>query len=390
MRKKTLLVQHNSRSLGMECAGNEIHYGQQKQASLTEKAFRIWGTCCNLPADKRICHLNYNLKAMKYRSFKGTSISEVGLGTWQLGSADWGSINEAEAFSILESFVAEGGNFIDTADVYGMGISERTIGKFLSTAAGNLFVATKLGRRSDGENGWPQNFSYERMKRQAEESLTHLGVDTLFLEQLHCIPTEELRQGHVFDHLRRLQQDKLIRHWGVSVETTEEALLCLEQDGLASLQVIFNLFRQHVADEIFAIAKEKDVAIIVRVPLASGLLTGKFNEQTSFAPNDHRNFNADGSAFNAGETFSGIEFRQGVKLAGEIASKFPDNRTAQWAIRWILDHPEVTTVIPGASKVEQVRSNVAASNLPSLLPERHAELRKLYDEKIRSSIRGHY
>ncbi len=327
---------------------------------------------------------------MQYRLFRGTKISEVGLGTWQLGSADWGAIEEAEAFSILQTFADAGGNFIDTADVYGMGISEKIIGRFLKTTGNEMWVATKLGRRQDGGCGWPQNFTYDAMRRHVESSLEHLGVSQLFLEQLHCIPTNELRAGKVFDHLRRLQEEGLIRHWGVSVETSEEALICLEQEGLASLQIIFNLFRQHIADIVFAKAAEKGIALIVRVPLASGLLTGKFTENTTFSAQDHRHFNANGEAFNAGETFSGVPFKEGVKLSKEMAALLPDDRLAQWAIRWILDHPEVTTVIPGATKVAQVQSNVGASDLPPLPTAIHRQLRSLYDDKIKSIIRGHY
>jgi aryl-alcohol dehydrogenase-like predicted oxidoreductase len=327
---------------------------------------------------------------MQTRLFKEVRISEVGLGTWQLGSADWGAVNEDEAFRILQIFVDAGGNFIDTADVYGMGISERLIGKFLKTLNQEVYVATKLGRRGDRDYGWPQNFQYDVMRRQVEDSLQHLGLNQLFLEQLHCIPTEEMRSGKVFDHLRKLSEEGLIRYWGASVETSEEALMCLEQEGISSLQIIFNLFRQHVADEIFAKAKEKNVSLIVRVPLASGLLTGKFNENTRFGEKDHRNFNANGEAFNAGETFSGIEFKHGVNLSREIAGLLPDDRTAQWAIRWILDHPEVTTVIPGATKESQVQGNVAASELPPLSSSVHQELRRLYDQKIFPSIRGHF
>ncbi|PSL35040.1 aldo/keto reductase [Chitinophaga ginsengisoli] len=327
---------------------------------------------------------------MNYRPFKDVQVAEVGLGTWQLGSADWGNIDEEEAIKILKAYTDAGGNFIDTADVYGMGVSETIIGKFLQSADKELFVATKLGRRGDVPNGWPQNFTYDAMKRHAEESLQHLGLSQLFLEQLHCIPTEEMRSGKVFDNLRKLQQEGLIRYFGASVETSEEAMICLEQEGLASLQIIFNLFRQHVADEVFAKAKEKGVALIIRVPLASGLLSGKFKEDTVFEENDHRNYNANGEAFNTGETFSGIEFREGVKLAGSIRALLPDEHMAAWAIRWILDHPEVTTVIPGASKISQVNSNVAASGLQPLSAAAHAQLRKLYDEEIHSRIRGHY
>lgn len=327
---------------------------------------------------------------MNYRNFKDVQVSEIGLGTWQLGSADWGTVNEEEAFGILQQFIDNGGNFIDTADVYGMGISEKLIGKFLKDVQGEIHVATKLGRRSDAPNGWNQNFTLDFMRRQVEDSLNNLGFHKLFLEQLHCIPTEVMREGKVFDNLRTLQDEGLIRYFGASVETSEEALLCLEQEGLASLQIIFNLFRQHVADEVFAKANEKGVAIIVRVPLASGLLTGKFSEDTQFAENDHRNFNADGQAFNAGETFSGIEFSKGIRLANKMKGMMPDEQMAQLALRWILDFPEVTTVIPGASKTSQVISNVNASSLQPLSKEVHQQLRDLYDRDIKPEIRGHY
>ncbi|MDT3405070.1 aldo/keto reductase [Mucilaginibacter terrae] len=327
---------------------------------------------------------------MNYREFKDVQIAEVGLGTWQLGSADWGVVDNSEALNILKAYTDAGGNFIDTADVYGMGVSETVIGEFLRSVDKDIYVATKLGRRGDEGNGWPQNFTYDAMKRHTEESLQHLGLSQLFLQQLHCIPTEEMRSGKVFDNLRKLQQEGLIQYFGASVETSEEALICLEQEGLASLQIIFNLFRQHVADEVFAKAKEKGVALIVRVPLASGLLSGKFNADTQFEPKDHRNFNANGDAFNAGETFSGIDFKQGVKLAEEMKTMLPDDRMAQWAIRWILDHPEVTTVIPGASKISQVNNNVEASTLKTLSADVHQQLRKLYDEEIKGLIRGHY
>lgn len=327
---------------------------------------------------------------MNYRKFKDISVSEIGLGTWQLGSADWGTINDEDAFAILNTFVDLGGNFIDTADVYGMGVSESIIGRFLKTTSKELFIASKIGRRGDGENGWPQNFSYDAMKKHVESSLKNLDVPSLFLEQLHCIPQEELQSGNVFEHLRKLQDQKLIENWGVSVETAEEALICLEQEGLASLQIIFNLFRQHYADEFFAKAKEKNVALIVRVPLASGLLSGKYNDSTQFSANDHRNYNANGEQFNVGETFAGIEFSKGVKYATDISQQFPDERTSQWAIRWILDHPEITTVIPGATRVSQVESNMAASELSPLSSETHQKLSTLYKQEILPNIRGRF
>lgn len=327
---------------------------------------------------------------MNYRNFKGTNIAEVGLGTWQLGSADWGQLDDTLAFEILQAYVNAGGNFIDTADVYGMGVSERLIGEFLKSTDKGLFIATKLGRRNDSPFGWPQNFSYNAIKRHVEDSLKNLGLDQLFLEQLHCVPTEELRKGEVFDHLRRLQSEGLIKHFGVSVETTEEALICLAHKDVASLQIIFNLFRQHLADEFFDKAQQQQVALIARVPLASGLLSGKFTAQTIFEISDHRNYNADGEAFNVGETFSGVPFKNGVALADEIKLVLPEGNLATQSIRWILDHPAIVTVIPGASKVSQVESNIAASSLPPLTEEVHQQLRRLYDARIKPEIRGVY
>lgn len=329
---------------------------------------------------------------MNYRSFKEASVAEVGLGTWQLGSSEWGDVSEEEAFSILQSYVDNGGNFIDTADIYGMGISERTIGKFLKQVDTDqeLYVATKLGRREDDGYGWPQNFTYDVMREHVESSLENLGVDQLFLDQFHCIPKKQLEKGDVFDHFRKIQEEGLIKHWGVSVETAEEAKICLQQEGLGSLQIIFNLFRQHLAEDFFREAAEKEVSLIVRVPLASGLLTGKFDENTTFPEDDHRNFNADGEAFNVGETFSGIKFEKGVKLARKIEEIMPDGDMPQLALRWILDHPEVTTVIPGATKKKHVISNTGASELQPLSEEVHEKLADLYEDEIRPNIRGRY
>ncbi|MDR8394130.1 aldo/keto reductase [Aliifodinibius sp. S!AR15-10] len=329
---------------------------------------------------------------MEYRSFKEASVAEVGLGTWQLGSSEWGEVDEEEAFSILQAYLDNGGNFIDTADIYGMGISERKIGKFLKQAETDrdIYVATKLGRREDDGYGWPQNFTYKAMREHVVSSLENLGVDQLFLDQFHCIPKEQLEKGDVFDHFRKIQDEGLIKHWGVSVETAEEAKICLQQEGLGSLQIIFNLFRQHMANEFFEVAAEKDVALIVRVPLASGLLTGKFDENTTFPEDDHRNFNADGEAFNVGETFSGIEFSKGIELTRKIQDIMPKGSMPQLALRWILDHPQVTTVIPGATKKAHVESNTGASDLQPLGKEAHKKLRELYEAEIRPNIRGRY
>ena len=325
---------------------------------------------------------------MKYRNFCGLPISDIGLGTWQLGSSDWGEISEEKAFAILQAYVDNGGNFIDTADVYGGGNSERVIGNFLSQLNSEMFIATKFGRRSDNGFGWPKNFGIDTIRRQTEESLKNLQLNSIFLQQIHCIPFEILKEGKVFEALRKLQDEKLIQHWGVSVETEEEALFCLEQEGISSLQIIFNIFRQHYSESFFKKAYEKGVALIVRVPLASGILSGKFSENTTFENSDHRNYNSNGEHFNVGETFSGIEFSKAIGFANEIKTIFGTNYIAPLALRWILDFPEITTVIPGASSVIQVTKNISVSDMPPISTDCHKALSKLYKEKIRKEIRG--
>ena len=323
----------------------------------------------------------------------GTAISEVGLGTWQLGNADWGMVDSSEAQTILTRSVECGVNFIDTADVYGMGHSERAIGKFLKSASTEIHVATKLGRRHDEPHGWPQNFTLETMRTHTEDSLRQLGVDALFLTQLHCIPTDELRRGEVFDHLRALQSEGLVRHWGVSVETAEEGLLCLEQPGLTSLQIIFNIFRQKLVEELLPAAQAKGVGLIARVPLASGLLVGRFTADTTFPEADHRHYNAEGQYFNIGETFAGVGLTNGTVLAKAVRGALPDpgeHSMAQQSLRWVLDHDAITTVIPGASRLAQAESNPAVSGMNSLPPEIHSKLRELYADRIQEKIVGAY
>lgn len=327
---------------------------------------------------------------MQYRPFGRDSlaVSEVGLGTWQLGG-DWGAVSDAEAHTILQAAVDHGVTFFDTADVYGLGLSERRIGAFLREHDGDVFVATKLGRRP--EPGWPANFTPDVMRRHTEASLERLGVDALDLTQLHCLPTEVLRDGAVFDALRLLQDEGLIRRFGASVESMEEALLCLEQDGLYALQIIFNIFRQKPIDALFERAQQREVALIVRLPLASGLLAGKFTRDTTFPVGDHRHYNRDGAAFNVGETFAGLPFERGVDLAEAIKPLVPEGLTmAQMAQRWVLDHGAVSVVIPGATKVRQVVANAAVSDLPPLSNTLYGRLRALYDAEVADHIRGPY
>ncbi len=327
---------------------------------------------------------------MKKRVFgkTGIKVSEVGLGTWQLGT-DWGEVTEEESLSVLSDAIDKGVTFIDTADVYGAGRSEMSIGKVLKKRKEKLFVASKVGRWHNP--GWPENLTLDNMRIQIENSLERLDLDVLDLIQLHCIPTESLEKGEVFDNLRILKQEGLIKNFGVSVETMGEALLCLKQDDVVSLQIIFNVLRQKPITSLFDAAKKSNTALIVRLPLASGLLSGKMTKNTKFDPSDHRNYNRDGQKFNVGETFAGLPFEKGVELVDEIKHLVPEGMTmAQMAIRWILDYDAVSVVIPGASKTKHVDSNVQASELPPLSSELHQTLTEFYEKKTASHIRGVY
>lgn len=327
---------------------------------------------------------------MRYREFGGAGfeVSEVGLGTWQLGGADWGDVDDAGALETLHAAADAGVTFLDTADVYGLGRSESLIGRFLAEREGEFVVATKLGRFP--EPGWPGNFSLAALRAHTEASLRRLGVERIDLTQLHCIPTEVLREGAVFEGLRELRREGKIRAFGVSVESNEEAELCLREEGVASLQVIFNVFRQKPV-EFFAEAKRRGVALIVRLPLASGLLAGKLTRETRFPENDHRRYNRDGEQFNVGETFAGLRYERGLELVEELRPLVPEGTTmAQMALRWVLDHDAVSTVIPGARNAAQVRGNVAASDLPPLGEELHRRLREWYEAEVAAEIRGPY
>lgn len=320
---------------------------------------------------------------------KGFQVSEVGLGCWQLG-ADWGQdISKEKAFAILNEAVEQGITFFDTADVYGLGKSEGFIGDFLKETKYPVRVATKFGRHS---SVFPDQYSEEALRKSVHGSIERLGVDSLDLIQLHCIPTEELRKGEVFDWLRKLKDEGLIRAFGASVETVEEGLICLQQEGLCSLQVIFNVFRQKLVEELLPQAINARVGIIVRLPLASGLLAGKFTRDTRFPENDHRNFNQNGEIFNVGETFAGLPFETGVGLSEKIKREFlPEGMNmVQFTLRWILDHEAVSTIIPGASSPDQVKSNASVSDLSPLSKEIHDQLAAFYREEVHHRIRGAY
>lgn len=316
----------------------------------------------------------------------GLQISEIGLGCWQFGG-DFGEMDRDTAMAIMAAAIEHGVDFFDTADVYGDGRSERWIGEFFRESSADLTVGTKLGRRGI----YPDGYSLEALAAATERSLSHLGVEALDLTQLHCVPTAVLRDGQIFGWMDQLKAQGKIRHYGASVESVEEALICLQHPGCETLQVIFNLLRPKMIEELFAKAQAQNVGIIARLPLASGLLSGKFTQTTEFAPQDHRNYNRDGAAFNVGETFAGLPYDIGIDAVNTIKPHVPDGMSAaQMALRWILDHDAVSTIIPGASRVTQVESNAAAASLAPLPDTLHAALRGLVRAQVEPHIRGPY
>lgn len=318
----------------------------------------------------------------------GRAVGEIGLGTWQIGG-NWGDVTEETALATLRAAHEAGTTFFDTADVYGSGRSETLIGKFLKELRAPVFVATKFGR--SGTPGWPGNFTRAVVREHTEASLKRLGVDRVDLTQLHCLPPDVMERGEIFEWLRELRSEGKIGAFGASVESMDEALVCLRQPDLASLQIIFNIFRQKPIHALFAAAKKQNVALIVRLPLASGLLGGKMSAATTFDASDHRNFNRDGQSFNVGETFAGLPFAKGVALADALKPLVPAGETlAGMALRWCLDFDAVSVVIPGAKNPEQARANARASALPPLGPELHARLADFYARDVAAHIRGAY
>jgi len=331
-----------------------------------------------------------NFLRMNFRTLgkTGRKVSEVGLGTWQLGSS-WGEVSEEDALATLRVAAETGVNFFDTADVYGDGRSERLIGRFLKETRLPAFVATKLGRSS--KPGWPKNFTRAAVREHVEGSLQRLGVEELDLIQLHCVPLAVLKSGEIFEWLDELEQEGKIKAFGASVESMEEAHVCAAQPGLVSLQIIFNIFRQKPIHTLFKLAKAMNIALIIRLPLASGLLGGKMTKQTQFSADDHRVTNRDGKQFNVGETFAGLPFEKGVDLADTLKPFVPAGQSmADFALRWCLDFDAVSVVIPGARNPEQARGNAAASSLAPLSKELHARLADFYTRQVAAHIRGPY
>lgn len=313
----------------------------------------------------------------------GRPVSVVGLGAWQIGGS-WGSVPDQDARAVLDAAVECGITMIDTADVYGDGRSERFIGELLAKprTPADLFVATKMGRRVEQR---PEHYHLDNFRAWLDRSRANLGVDTIDLVQLHCPPSPVYAGDAVFDALDTLVAEGVIRAYGVSVETCDEALAALARPHLASIQIILNCFRLKPLEEVLPAAREAGVGIIARVPLASGLLAGGYDETTRFAEDDHRTFNRRGESFDVGETFSGVPYEVGLAAVRELAP-LTDRPLAQFALRWVIDQPGVTTVIPGARRPEQVRANAAAAELPPLTADQLAGVRDAYDRLIRPHV----
>jgi aryl-alcohol dehydrogenase-like predicted oxidoreductase len=315
----------------------------------------------------------------------GYQISEVGLGAWQIGGS-WGSVPDEDAIKLLHTAIDCGINFFDTADVYGDGRSEQLIRRALADRNETIVVATKAGRRLQPHGAI--GYNRENLTAFVERSLKNLGRESLDLLQLHCPPTEVYYQPEVFGILDDLKKAGKILHYGVSVEKVEEALKAIEFDGVESVQIIFNIFRQRPLDIFLARAVLKNTAVIVRLPLSSGLLSGKITRDTTFAADDHRNFNRHGEQFDQGETFSGVDLDVALSAVDELRGLVPSGMSmAQFALRWILDEEAVSCVIPGARNEQQVRENAAASDLPPLGADLHDQIAAIYNESIRPLVR---
>jgi aryl-alcohol dehydrogenase-like predicted oxidoreductase len=323
---------------------------------------------------------------VNYREFgrTGWKVSEVSFGAWAIGG-DWGSVKDADSLAALNTAIDLGVNLIDTADVYGDGRSEKLVAKLLKERGDQVYVLTKAGRRLSPHTA--DGYNAENLNRFVDRSLKNLAVECIDLVQLHCPPTEVYYRPEVFGALDDMVQAGKIRHYGVSVEKVEEALKAIEYPGVQSVQIIFNMFRHRPADLFFAEAKRRGVAILARVPLASGLLTGKMTRESTFAADDHRQYNRYGQAFDRGETFSGVDFETGLEAVEEIKALLPEGMTmAQFALRWILMFDAVSCVIPGAKRPSQAEDNCKTSDLPPLGDETMERIAAIYDRYIREQV----
>jgi len=323
---------------------------------------------------------------VNYRTFSNTGwqVSEVGFGAWAIGG-DWGHVAQEDALAALRTAIENGVNFIDTADVYGDGRSERLVGQVIKEFPEKIYVATKAGRRLDPFVA--EDFTRENLTAFIDRSLKNLDVERLDLVQLHCPPTEVYYMPEVFGYLDELVDEGKIQYYGVSVEKVEEAIKAIEYPNVTSVQIIFNIFRQRPAELFFPLAQKKDVAILTRVPLASGLLTGKMSEETTFPESDHRNYNREGEAFDVGETFAGVPFKTGLAAVDELRSLVPEVFSmAQFALRWILMFDAISLAIPGAKNPKQAKENAAAAELPALDRETMMKIEGIYNQYIREEV----
>lgn len=328
-----------------------------------------------------------NRNKMKYRILgkTGWNVSEVSLGTWQVGGGWGGTFDEKTAHKILHQAIDQGINFIDTADVYDAGLSEHAVGKVLRERSEKVYIATKCGRQINPHIN--EGYTPQVLRQYVEASLKNTGLETIDLIQLHCPPTPVYQREEIFELFGKLKEEGKIQAMGVSVELVNEAFAAMQYEIVSTIQIIFNMFRHKPAEQLFTRPDISKYGIIARVPLASGLLTGKLHANTVFDPQDHRTFNRNGEAFDKGETFSGIDFHKGLLAVEELKEIFKGNEPlAAWAIRWVLMFPQVSTVIPGASKVEQVSSNLQAMNLPEISPEKMEAVRNIYEKYFKEDI----
>jgi aryl-alcohol dehydrogenase-like predicted oxidoreductase len=323
---------------------------------------------------------------MNYRLLgrTGMKVSEVSFGAWAIG-ASWGPVDDRESFAALNKAVDLGVNFIDTADVYGMGRSEKLIGRLLRERSETIYVATKAGRKLQPHV--PQKYTPLAIRKFVEDSLKNLRVDAIDLLQLHCPPVQIYYEPELFDALDAMVKAGKLKNYGVSVEKVEEALKAIEYPGVKTVQIIFNMFRQRPMELFLREAWTRKAGIIVRVPLASGLLTGKMNAQTRFSPDDHRYFNRKGKAFDRGETFAGVEYAKGLKAVDELSGIAPHGMTmTQFALRWILMRDEVSCVIPGGKKPAQVEDNCRASGFPRIPGAVMRQVRGIYEKYVMDDV----
>lgn len=324
---------------------------------------------------------------MNYRKLGKTNfeVSEISLGTWQVGGK-WGDpFSDKVAEGILHAAIDAGVNFIDTADVYSAGLSEEAVGRVVKSRSERIYVATKCGRQITPHLN--AGYTEAALRGYVEDSLRRTGLETLDLIQLHCPPTEVYYRPEIFGLFERLKEEGKVQHLGVSVEKVEEGLKAIEFDNVATVQLIFNVFRQRPAENFFRKARKNDVGIIVRVPLASGLLTGKFNEDSTFGKEDHRHFNRDGAGFDKGETFSGVDYELGLRAMERMKALFPgETNLAPRALQWILKFSEVSCIIPGASKIQHLYSNLSAPDMPDLTNEQLHGMNTVYEEMIKAGV----